>query len=155
MLIYGREVLKERFFVQILLVSIIALFCLDFEVRNSMAESYASALSPCPNKGVVGLPEVRWFCSVFCCGFHVSSCHFGSFALGFEECVCGLSPQIPDEASVVEAKVLKLLQFLREAKHTVVHTGAGISTAAGSKASASDDSALLTSFALFCFSRRF
>ncbi|GIY70374.1 NAD-dependent protein deacetylase sirtuin-6 [Caerostris darwini] len=44
--------------------------------------------------------------------------------------VCGLK-EIYDEPSIINEKVNKLAQMIREAKHVVVHTGAGISTSAG------------------------
>jgi len=60
-----------------------------------MSVNYASELSPYPNKGVCGLPELF------------------------------------DKTVVVDEKVKQLAQMIRDSRHLVVHTGAGISTAAG------------------------
>jgi mono-ADP-ribosyltransferase sirtuin 6 len=43
---------------------------------------------------------------------------------------CGLS-ETPDSEIELSVKVARLVEFMRESPHTVVHTGAGISTAAG------------------------
>lgn len=44
--------------------------------------------------------------------------------------VCGLK-EIHDASSLLDEKVNKLAKMIKEAKHVVVHTGAGISTSAG------------------------
>ncbi|CAL1288296.1 unnamed protein product [Larinioides sclopetarius] len=44
--------------------------------------------------------------------------------------VCGLK-EIEDEPSSLDEKIEKLAQMIKDAKHVVVHTGAGISTSAG------------------------
>ncbi|KAG8182428.1 hypothetical protein JTE90_018311 [Oedothorax gibbosus] len=44
--------------------------------------------------------------------------------------VCGLK-EIYDDPSKLDEKISSLAQFIREANHVVVHTGAGISTSAG------------------------
>jgi hypothetical protein len=43
---------------------------------------------------------------------------------------CGL-PEKYDSAEEVEEKVVKLAEWIRSSKHFVIHSGAGISTAAG------------------------
>lgn len=40
-------------------------------------------------------------------------------------------PEVHDPASLFEQKVEVLTDLLRNSKHTVVHTGAGLSTSAG------------------------
>ncbi|XP_022248671.1 NAD-dependent protein deacetylase Sirt6-like isoform X2 [Limulus polyphemus] len=44
--------------------------------------------------------------------------------------ICGL-PEVHDQEDDLTIKVIQLVQWIRESKHVVVHTGAGISTAAG------------------------
>lgn len=44
--------------------------------------------------------------------------------------VLGVAEQFDDESEINE-KVNKLAEWLQDAKHVVVHTGAGISTSAG------------------------
>lgn len=39
--------------------------------------------------------------------------------------------QVFDDESTVEQKVEKLVEWIKAAKHVVIHTGAGISTSAG------------------------
>jgi butyrate kinase len=77
-----------------------------------MSVNYASGLSPYPNKGVCGLPEVRVWLSCY----RVQN----MFVL-----------QQFDKLDVVAEKVKRLSQMIRDSRHLVVHTGAGISTAAG------------------------
>ena len=43
---------------------------------------------------------------------------------------CGVA-EAPDAEQEVDAKIDRLVQLFRESPHTVVHTGAGVSTAAG------------------------
>ena len=45
---------------------------------------------------------------------------------------CGL-PEITDSERSLKIKIPKLIQMMKEAKHIVVLTGAGISTSAGSE----------------------
>ena len=84
---------------------------------------YASGLSEYQNKGVCGLPEVGYISPFIptisyrvVVGTTLSPRHF------FQE----FDP--PDKLT---EKVCSLVQMLSSAQHTVVHTGAGVSTAAG------------------------
>ncbi|CAG0898322.1 unnamed protein product [Darwinula stevensoni] len=59
------------------------------------------------------------------------SCNYAEGLSSYEnKGKCGL-PEIFDSPSKVDEKVKRLAEWMRGSKHTVLHTGAGISTAAG------------------------
>lgn len=83
-----------------------------------MSVDYASGLSEYKNKGVCGLPEVKT---------HIQCQKLRS------ELVSRKPPltQEFDSPEKLSEKVRTLVELISSAQHVVVHTGAGISTAAG------------------------
>lgn len=85
-----------------------------------MSCNYADGLSPYEDKGILGVPEV-W-----------SSCILRSiFDLFNRNNKKRLTFQKFDSAEKLNEKCQILADLIKESKHVVVHTGAGISTSAG------------------------
>lgn len=94
-----------------------------------MSCSYAEGLSTYENKGVLGTPEVRQQLLLenqnekfFTASFQKKKKNKYKFHVFF---------QFFDDELTVNEKCEKLAQLILASKHTVVHTGAGISTSAG------------------------
>ena len=78
-----------------------------------MAVDYASRLSDYKHKGVCGVPEV-----------------YNKLVIELMGCF-GLLFKVFDGPAKLQEKVTALKEMMCAAEHTVVHTGAGISTSAG------------------------
>ena len=107
-----------------------------------MSVDYASRLSEYENKGKCGLPEVRfidyrsiyivWI--IYTCTCPIKLFHTKNFDPSFiwsYKILIDLNLQTFDPPDKLREKISVLCDMIRSSQHMVVHTGAGVSTAAG------------------------
>ena len=99
-----------------------------------MSVDYASLLSEYDNKGVCGLSEVRQvlYCSILYCLHMYSPSPHPLTSTPHTHTLHIPHLQEFDPPDKLTEKISLLCKMLSSKKHVVVHTGAGVSTAAGS-----------------------